>query len=132
MKFLPRIYFASKLSHAPLVLALRNTHPEIHFTQRWDLMAGQIEDSPAGAPKFWQDDYDDIWRSDAVLIWGKPEDKLRGALVEAGIAIGMKKLVIAAGEHPDFGTWQYHPRVWRKFDLEAGLIAAAGISPFPR
>jgi hypothetical protein len=37
-----------------------------------------------------------------------------------GIAYG--KHVIVVGDHPDYGTWQYHPQVHRAKDLTEAKI----------
>lgn len=116
-----RVYLASKLHHAELALELREKWPTLHFTARWPLMHGKIPDEPRWAGQFWQDDFDDIWRANVLVLWAEPQDKLRGALVEAGIAIALRKQVVVAGEHPDFGTWQYHPFVVRQPSLDLAL-----------
>lgn len=116
-----RVYFASKLHHAPQALTLIRDWPGIHFTARWPLMHGVIPDDSSMAHQFWQDDFDDIARADIVLAWAKPDDKLRGALVEVGIGIGLGKKIVLGGEHPDFGTWQFHPSVVRMSNMTAAL-----------
>lgn len=119
------VYTASKLSLAPLWLNLISAWPEVHFTARW------VKDhvSAAGEPKwpgdeahgrvFWQHDWEDVARARVVLCYGRPDEVLRGALVEAGIALGMGKNVIVVGQNASYSTWQYHRNVFRVADLDA-------------
>jgi len=117
------VYGASKIAHADLWKRLRLEWPEIHFTARWPtLHVGTVPDEPAFASVFWEHDLADIRSADAVLVYAEPEDKLRGALVEAGMALALRQRVVVVGEHPDFGTWQYHPLVSRVPDLDSARI----------
>jgi hypothetical protein len=52
-----------------------------------------------------------------VLVYAEDGEHLRGALIEAGMAIALGKRVIVVGDHPDFGTWQHHPNVAYATDL---------------
>lgn len=125
-----RVYFASKIENFAEVLKIREEWPQIYFTARWPfLIAADVPDHKDWAPHFWQDDYDDIWRSDVVLIWAKPEQRLRGALVEAGIGMALGKVILLAGDHPDFGTWQHHPICRREASLEIALAWARDFLP---
>lgn len=53
-----------------------------------------------------------------VLVYAEEGEHLRGALVEAGMAIALGKTVLVIGDHPDFGTWQHHPKVIHAADLD--------------
>lgn len=114
-----RVYTASKLHTAEIWKELHKAWPEVYFHARWlkhiDL---GTEDGPARAHEFWLQDEEDVLSSDAVLVYGRPGEKLAGALVEAGMAIAWGIPVVVVGEHPDYGTWQYHPRVTRVSTLE--------------
>lgn len=130
-----KIYTASTLKHAPLWVALRDQWPEIEFTARWpvDHMVGDkpkwAEDEPF-ARIFWQHDLADVTAADLVLCYGDADEKLQGALVEAGMALGQGKQVICVGHSPSFGTWQFHPNVFCVDDLIAArnLLALMAIS----
>lgn len=118
-----RVYTASKLDHAERWKKLRAEWPEVHFTARWPFFVGQIADDGYNATQFWQDDHADVQRADVILVFAeKPEEKLRGALVEAGMGIAAGKKVIVIGEHPDYSTWQFHPLVTRLSSLERARI----------
>ena len=65
--------------------------------------------------------------ADVVLVYGQSEDVLRGALVEVGAALAQGKRVIACGAlgtNPtdSWGTWQFHPLVYRVPDLPSALM----------
>ncbi len=116
-----KIYTASKISDAPVWQALSEQWPEIIFTAHWPFHIGQIPDEHFYAKVFWQHDLEDITKADGVLLWtqhatmkdpSEPWSKLRGALVEAGMAIAQGKFVILIGAHPDYGSWQYHPQCY--------------------
>lgn len=61
----------------------------------------------------------------------KADEKLRGGLVEAGMALAMQKTVIVIGKDDDYGTWQYHPNVYRceTFDDARILLRALTVTP---
>ena len=120
-----KVYIASKLCHADKWHELRETWPEVVFVMRWPFChVGNIPDDPVFAKIFWEQDLEDVSKSDVVLVYAEPGEKLRGALVEAGMAIALGKCVICVGvEHQDFGTWTHHPLVHRVVDLgEARLV----------
>ncbi len=109
-----RVYTASKLSTAVEWRQMQLAWPHVIFHARW-LRHVEIgtPDSPENAVRFWIEDQEDVASADAVLVYAKRGEHLRGALVEAGIAIACGVPVIVVGEHPDYGTWQYHPDVTR-------------------
>ena len=115
-----RVYTASKLSTAQMWRELHAAWPHVYFHARW-LKHNAIgtPDLQAYAGRFWKEDEIDVRQADALLLYGLPGEHLRGALVEAGMAIAFQVPVIVVGEHPDYGTWQYHPGVHRVADLNA-------------
>ena len=106
----PRIYVASKMKHAEMWRRLYET-PRIHIVSRWPFLEPFISPGAENAKFFWQDDIADLRACHACLVYAEPGEHLRGALVEAGAALAMGKLVVVVGDHPDYGTWQYHPNV---------------------
>lgn len=123
-----KVYTASKLAQAPRWRALAAARPDIEFTARWAAYVGwpeddprHVADTPENAVGFWVEDEEDVRRSDAVIVYAEPEERLRGGLVEAGMGIVLKKTVIVVGEHKDYGTWQYHPTVRRVATLDEAL-----------
>lgn len=117
-----RVYTASKLHKAKEWLRLCEENDHFIFHARWlkHIRLG-TPDTAEHARSFWMQDEQDIRDADAVLVWGDEGDRLRGALVEAGIAIACGVPVIVIGEHPDYGTWKHHPGVDFAPNIEAAL-----------
>lgn len=109
----PRLYTASNLVHAVRWKHYRHRWGEtIEFTSRWiDMVHEEEEATSHDFMRFWLTDKADVLRSDFLLLYGEREEKLRGALVEAGMALGHGIPVLIIGDHPDYGTWKYHPLV---------------------
>lgn len=123
---LPSVYTASKLKHAKMWRGLREERPDIAFTARWPDIEGKVEDSAENAVAFWTHDIADVRRADAVLVYAEADEHLRGALIEAGVALGLGKQVVVVGDHPDYGTWQHHPLVQRARDIGHALHLITG------
>ena len=114
-----KVYTASKLSQSPRWIKLKTEWPEIEFTARWVTNhVGMAEFEPHISRQFWTEDEDDVRAADVVLLYAEHHEKQRGSLVEAGMAIALRKPVILVGESADFGSWQYHPAVTRFATLE--------------
>jgi len=113
-----RIYTASKLSSAEVWHDIQKTWPEVFCHARW-LKHTQLgtPDTAEYARRFWIEDEEDVRHADLLVLYGKPNEHLRGALVEAGIALALKIPVAVIGEHPDYGTWQHHPGVVKFADF---------------
>jgi nucleoside 2-deoxyribosyltransferase len=116
-----RVYFASKLQHASMWNNLKD--PRIHAHARWlkHIEYGTKETS-SNARIFWEEDLEDIASSDFVVVYAEEGEHLRGALVEAGMAIALKIPVILIGDHPDYGTWQHHRNVVKFDTLEEAFF----------
>ena len=116
-----RVYTASKLSTAPMWLKLQDKwNKTAFFHARWirHVLIGTL-DSPENAVRFWVEDEQDVETADILLVYAPIGQHLRGALVEAGMAIAKGVPVMVIGNHPDYGTWQYHPGVIRVDDFDA-------------
>ena len=115
-----KIYGASLISHARMWTDWGNKNRDIITLQsRWqaNVLAGATEE-PANARVFWWDDESDVLDSDVLVVYAADGDTLRGALVEAGMAIAYDKPVYITGDSRSYGTWQYHPSVRRVKDLD--------------
>lgn len=129
-----KLYVASKLSNAPLLLHKRHLWKgapfNIEVTSRWlDLVGHEVTASAEDFRDFWLIDLMDIRGSDALFIYGEPEHgSLRGALVEAGYALGCGLPVIACGNAPCFGTWKHHPMVRHFFGIEEAELYLANLA----
>lgn len=118
-----KVYIASKLTYAAKLRQLREEWKvdSIDLHARWFDQAHLETHGNPTPDEFhihWLVDEEDVKRSDAVIVYGLPEDKLRGALIEAGIAIACGILTIVVGDSPDYGTWQHHPVVAKADSLE--------------
>lgn len=116
-----KVYIASKLSYADRFRKYREQWKAdgIDLHARWfDQAIHEDAASDEDFRIFWLVDEEDVKTSQAVIVYGEYADKLRGALVEAGIAIAHRILVIVIGDCPDYGTWQYHPMVVRAGTFE--------------
>lgn len=117
-----KVYTASKLSEASRWRTMEKEWPEIEWVARWPFKhVGTVPDSSVYAKVFWEQDLEDIKRADVILVYAETHHKLRGALVEAGMAIALGKRVIVCGEHDDYSTWQHHPQVNIVKDLTEAL-----------
>ncbi len=125
-----RVYTASKLKHAAMWREMCAATPHLQAHARW-LKHSSIgtPDTPEHAAEFWLQDEQDVRDADAVLVYAADGDHLRGALVEAGIAIASGVPVVVVGKHPDYGTWQHHPGVTRMDDLASALLYLKTIKP---
>lgn len=113
-----KVYGASHLGDADFWRKLRSEWTEVEFTARWPI--DSVADGkpiwphdPSHGRLFWQKDHDDVARADVVLVYSQILDPLRGAIFEAGIAVGLGKRIIIVGDHPSYSTWQYHPATFR-------------------
>lgn len=126
-----KVYGASKLKHAELWLKLADEwiDDNIHFIARWPRFhVGTTPDAPCYAKVAWQHDLEDVSQSDIVMVYAEPDDKLRGALVEAGMALASGIPVIVVGDHPDYGTWRYHPLVYIVDGLDEARVLLRAMS----
>ena len=120
----PRVYVASKLRHAKEIRSEALAHENIQFTSGWIYLCEHVSDDSKGmADNFWAANLKDLRACDILVIFGDPEDKLRGALIEAGYALALGKTVIVVGDHSDFGTWQHMDDVMWAPSFKAALIA---------
>ena len=110
-----RVYGASLTKHAQMWIDWAEKHSEVVTLQsRWQakFVAGATE-TPQDAREFWKEDEHDVEASDILIVYAADGDILRGALVEAGMAIALGTSVYIIGKSESYGTWQYHPSVTR-------------------
>ena len=125
-----RIYTASKLRHAPKWRDICDKNSNFIFHARW-LKHTRIgtPDGPEHAPAFWLQDQQDVKDSDALIVYAEKGDKLRGALVEVGMALAYGVPVILIGEHEDWATWRWHPGVHWVPDIDSAIEFVKEIVP---
>lgn len=118
----PKVYLASKLHHAEMlrdIAAYLTTNRHYEITSSWLWQIETLEDSCPGQCKAgWVADVLEVQKSDYFVLYAERQDNPRGALVEAGVALGLGYPVILVGENVAFGTWQFHPLVHRTKKLE--------------
>jgi hypothetical protein len=120
MSYRPRVYTASKIHHYTLWRKMKED-PDWNFV---DWTASWVEHKDIGKENdgeaiddrvfrhAWIANINDVRDSDFVLLYCGKENGLKGALIEAGAAIGMNCPVVAVGL-PESHSWALHPLVWR-------------------
>jgi len=114
----PRVYGASMLHHYGLwqVLAKDPDWDFVEWTASWPNV-DEIHQDMAGEPvkdevliNSWMNNVNEVLGSDFVLLYAGNAPKLRGALIEAGVAIGAGIPVCTVGLPLDH-TWRFHRQV---------------------
>jgi hypothetical protein len=115
-KTYPAIYTASRVRHAEKWLAMRRAG--VNVTARWIDEAGEGQTGDFGV--LWERILQDVTRSNSLLIYCEPDDvPLKGALVEAGMALALRVPVVAVlpgvvlepRSMRPIGSWLSHPLV---------------------
>lgn len=123
------VYVASRVNHAGMWKDLRRKWraQDVQIVSTW-IDSASLGREEGYTPLFlsgeWIQNYRDVQTAKAVVCYVETRDNdLRGALVEAGIAMGMHKPVLIVGDldHRSWGSWQYHPLVSACRDLESAL-----------
>lgn len=126
------VYVASCMHHRGMWRHLRRlwASHNIHITSHWiDVGDDHVKASPLALAGGWIENLRDIERSKVLVCFGEGKDPLRGALVEAGIAMGQHKPVIIVdrdvpdSHSPRWGSWQYHPLVMYRATVDDALTA---------
>lgn len=127
----PTFYIASRVHHAERWKQFRDAGAPIIST--WIDEAGEGQTASMGM--LWQRIVDEINRCSALVLYATPDDfPLKGALVEAGIAMGLgrKVIVVLPGvefEKPSMrpiGSWIMHPEVYIGCDIRRILLSLDG------
>jgi hypothetical protein len=114
----PKVYTASHLKHQAMWNTIR-TEPDwdfIDWTATWpncpfaakELAGEHVPDE--AYTNAWMEGVNEVLSSDFVLLYSGGEERLRGALVECGVALGVGIPVCAVGLPPDH-SWRYHRQV---------------------
>lgn len=128
-----RVYTASKMKQGRKWLDLHAGAQGLYFHARWlKHTALGTPDTPEHAAKFWLEDEQDVRDADVVLVYAEQGEHLRGALVEAGMALACGVPVVVVGDSPDFGTWQYHPGVVARATTVPSALAWITVNITPR
>lgn len=124
IRFQYPVYVASTMNHRMLLRGVRRSwrpHNLVIISSWIDEGDNHDDCTPLQFAGKWITNYREVSEAKALVVYVEKRDVLRGALVEAGIALGQHKPVILVGDphHPSFGSWQYHPLTHAVPDLEA-------------
>lgn len=128
------IYVASRVKHAEIWKSYRAYGWPI--TATWIDEAGEGETADFG--DLWERIWDEIYSSDCLVLYaaGMEDFPFKGALVEVGMALAMRKRVLVALEDVTLegrtmrpvGSWLFHRNVIRYDTLKETMDVAHGIS----
>lgn len=131
-----KIYVASRASLPERPAMWRQMRQE-----GWRITSTWIDESEPGQTlsmtDLWARIHSEIWEANGVMLYAEPGDfPMKGALIEAGIAIGLQKPVVVCMpgvnlEQPSLrpiGSWIAHPYVVRQDDLAQAMYMAASRS----
>jgi hypothetical protein len=125
-----RIYFASKIKHYQKWLDICDLDFGITLCS-WPYVVadrkGRDFDDPDEASSGWVNNLADLYEADAVIVYAEGDDEPRGTIFEAGFAFGLGKPVILVGDHPSYGSWQYHPWILHAGSILEAISIAKGI-----
>ncbi len=110
-----KIYGASKVRHASLWLAAKQNGYNIISTWIYEAGAGQSKSLKELSERCIQEVKD----SDVVIVFAEPNDKLKGAFIEMGVALAFYKPVFYVGELT--GAFSHHPLVIKFKNADAAL-----------
>lgn len=109
----PRIYVSSIPGRAEMWKELRDE-------KGWSIISTWIDDSGAGQTELWQRITTEVSSCDSLILYfGENDRVLKGALVEAGMALSLGKHVFVVFEESltmaemenTLGSWLAHPNV---------------------
>lgn len=129
MTYFDRIYIASRASVPERAALWRQYRSRgVPITSSW------IDEDGAGQTASFTDLWDriteEIAAADRLVLYAETEDfPLKGALIEAGIALGMRRPVtvclpnveIHSRTFRPIGSWIAHPLVFRNDDIETAM-----------
>lgn len=112
------IYFASKVQHAAKWRAL-DTKYDICST--WIYQPFKLS-SKDEAKQLWVDCLGDIERCDVIIAYREEGEVMKGALIEIGAALALRKPVYLVNYLTYGGSWTCHPLVKHCKTVEEALL----------
>ncbi len=108
----PKIYLASKAKHRPRWREFRDSLG-YNIISRWIDTDDQYSEDPTGLDygKLWEMCIQDAKNCDVLVLYVEPDEHLKGALVELGVALALGKEIIVTGDLGDNGSWHNHHKV---------------------
>lgn len=103
-----KIYIASKAIHRPHWREYRGEG--LPIISRWIDVDDKYSTDPEGLDyeALWDICVEDVSQADALVIYAEPDEVLKGAILELGLAIGQNKLIAMCGDLETFkqnGSW---------------------------
>jgi hypothetical protein len=110
----PKIYIASKAKHRPRWREFRDING-YDIISKWIDIPDKFSQDSSGMDykRLWLNCVQDVRDCDVLVMYAEPGEVMKGALIELGIALGLGKEIIVAGDLGDNGTWWNHPNVQR-------------------
>jgi hypothetical protein len=112
----PKIYIASKAKHRPRWRDFRDVMG-YDIISKWidteDTYIGisVADNSDLDYTKLWRECVQDVKDCDVLVMYVEEGERMKGALIELGIALGLRKEIIVTGPLGDNGTWHHHDLV---------------------
>jgi len=108
----PKIYIASKADHRPRWRELKENRG-FNIISRWIYTDDRFSVDPTDLDytKLWKECIEDVQACDTLVLYVEPGERLKGALVELGAALGSNKEVIVTGDVGDNGTWWHNKKI---------------------
>lgn len=113
----PWIYIASKAVHRQHWRVLRD-QAGAPFNSRWIDIEDNVPDEEIDFIRLWEMCEEDVRDCRLLIAVVKPDERLKGVLVEIGMALAFGKDIIVIGNPGrENGTWINHPRIrWHPYD----------------
>ncbi len=96
------LYIASKVSAVPEWLPHANLCPQLVICSRWHTLGPLDDTDPFACLKLWDSMIlPDLEKADALLLYSREGDVLRGAMAEVGAVWSRRKPVVMVGPVAD-------------------------------
>ncbi len=105
---------------------LQQEVPHVFFNARW-IKRAEKEDAMEGDDfrELWHECQQDVKDADVILVYAEDDERLKGALVEIGMAIafGVRVIIVTTVEDPItlLGTWLWNNGVMRVRTMEEAM-----------
>ena len=101
-----RVYTTAKVIHAEMLKNIRPKWDEIYWTARWPVTVSLSTEKVKPIVYWLNDNIDDVVRSDYVILYAEPSDRLNISLGEIGVAIAHGKPIYFVGKNKTFDNWR--------------------------
>lgn len=118
-----KIYIASKAKHRPRWRAAREAGAPLH--SRWIDTPDGVETIDLNYRGLWQTCIEDVRACTALVCYAEAGEVLKGALIEVGAALALRKHVFVCGSREamaENGSWHLYRDVRWFFDAEPEIV----------